>query len=88
MRHETYVRNCDFCGIKYNMNLTEIPRINIIKRIELDDLTYKDSIASPDYCDVCIEYIIRWLGKKQPLKFNVNPFYTSPCPTVDLPNRI
>lgn len=69
------------------MNLRDIPRLSISKRIDIDDLTSKDAIAMPDYCDGCIQYIIRFLQKKRPLKFTINPHYTNKVPTVELENR-
>lgn len=54
------------------MNNKLIPRVLITKRINLDDLTSKDFIASPDYCDLCITQIIRFLERKGKLFFSVN----------------
>lgn len=69
------------------MNHREIPRLSISKRIDIDDLTSKDFVASPDYCDVCIQYIIRFLQKKRHLHFRINSTYTNKVPTVELENR-
>jgi len=54
------------------MNNKLIPRILVTKRIDIDDLTSKDFIASPDYCDLCITQIIRFLERKSKLSFSVN----------------
>ena len=67
-----YQRTCDFCNRTYVMNNREIPRLFISKRIDITDLESKDSIASPDYCDVCIMYIMRILERKRKLVFRVN----------------
>lgn len=54
------------------MNSRTIPRIYISKKIDLDDLTSKDFIASPDFCDLCITQIIRFIERRNKLKYSVN----------------
>ena len=83
LQYPAYQRTCDFCGNKYTMNNKEIPRLIITKKVDIDDLTSKDFIASPDYCGICMMYIIRWLGKKSPIHFSFNPYYTKPVITVN-----
>lgn len=67
------------------MNNQEIPRLFITKKIAISDLEFKDSIASPDYCDVCIVYIQRLLEKKRKLIFQVNSNKNNPI--VQLMNK-
>lgn len=71
MRFESPQRTCDFCNRTYVLNHREIPRLFIIKKVDIDDLTSKDFIASPDYCDICILYIQRILEKKRKLIFKM-----------------
>lgn len=80
-----YQRTCDFCDRPYIMNNREIPRLYLIKRIDINDLTSKDMIASPDYCDVCIVYIQRFLEKKRKLMYKLNSNKNNPI--VQLMNK-
>lgn len=54
------------------MNAREIPRLYISKKIDIDDLTSKDFIASPDFCSLCMMQIIRFIERKKKLSFSVN----------------
>ena len=69
-----YERTCDFCGRKYTMNNRTIPRLYLVKRIDISDIESKDLVASPDYCDICIMYIERILERKRKLLYRVNSF--------------
>jgi hypothetical protein len=54
------------------MNSREIPRLHIVKKIDLSDLESQDMVCSPDYCDVCIMYIMRILERKRKLIFKLS----------------
>lgn len=77
MQNKPWERTCDFCDRKYSANAVEIPRLYISKKVNIDDLTAKDYIASPDYCDVCISYIIRLLEKRRKLNFKYSNYNTN-----------
>lgn len=70
-------RQCDFCGRTYSMNLKEIPRVIIIKKVDLDELNSKDYVAEPDFCDVCIIKIIRTMEVRRKLTFKYNKYNTN-----------
>lgn len=72
LQTEPWKRNCDFCGRPYNMNAREISRIYVSKKVDLSDLESKDFIASPDFCELCITQIIRFIERKNKLTFSVN----------------
>ena len=67
------------------MNNRDIPRLYLTKRIDINDLTSKDMIASPDYCDICIVYIQRILEKKRKLMYKLNSNKNNPI--VQLMNK-
>jgi hypothetical protein len=68
----SWERKCDSCGQIYSMNKTQIPKIFVMKTMPVSDLKFIDMIASPDFCDLCILPIIRFLEKKHPLRYSVN----------------
>lgn len=56
------------------MNNRDIPRIYLMKRIDISDIESKDLVASPDFCDICVMYIERTLERKRKLLYRVNSF--------------
>ena len=65
------VRTCDLCLKEYQLNSENIPRIIIRQKVVLNDLSAKDSYANPDFCQVCMSYILHILQKKTPLRYSV-----------------
>lgn len=64
-------RKCDYCGINYLLNAREIPRINIIKRIDISELESKEYMASPDFCKNCTNMFLDKFEKQYKLRFKI-----------------
>ena len=57
-------RKCDKCGREYTMNAKEIPRIILVKRIDIDDIHSKEVFIKPDFCASCMHNIVNVFGNR------------------------
>lgn len=71
MQNESWRRICDMCNQPYDLNNRQVPRIMVIKKINLSDIESKDFVAEPDYCDICILVIMKMLQRKNTLRFKL-----------------
>lgn len=67
-------RKCDRCNKYYILNARKIPRLSIIKRVDISELKSVEYVSNPDYCFNCMNSIINRLENSNKLRWHIRKF--------------